>query len=154
MSNTLPFHAPHDAQAGCALCQTMGGTLVWQDAAWRVIRAGEADYPAFYRVILRDHVAEFSSLASAQRVRCMALVAAVEQVLVARLKPTKVNLAALGNLVPHLHWHIIARFDWDSHWPQPVWAIRLREPDPAPLARLACDLATLDAAVSQALDAV
>ena len=40
--------------------------------------------------------------------------------------PTKVNIAALGNMVPHLHWHVIARFDWDSHFPAPVWAAAQR----------------------------
>ena len=52
----------------------------------------------------------------------MEAVACVEQVLRAQLVPTKVNLASLGNMVAHVHWHVIARFDWDSHFPAPVWA--------------------------------
>jgi hypothetical protein len=44
----------------------------------------------------------------------------------AHLQPDKVNLAALGNAVPHLHWHVIARFDWDSRFPAPVWAAEAR----------------------------
>jgi len=50
----------------------------------------------------------------------------VEQALRQHLAPTKVNIAALGNMVPHLHWHVIARFDWDSHFPAPVWAAAQR----------------------------
>ncbi|MCM2253147.1 MAG: HIT domain-containing protein, partial [Ramlibacter sp.] len=65
---------------------------------------------------------------------CMDAVAQVEQALRAHLRPAKVNLAALGNVVPHLHWHIVARFEWDSHFPAPVWAGALRE---APTERLA-----------------
>jgi len=38
------------------------------------------------------------------------------------LQPDKVNLASLGNAVPHLHWHVIGRFAWDSHFPGAVWA--------------------------------
>jgi diadenosine tetraphosphate (Ap4A) HIT family hydrolase len=38
-----------------------------------------------------------------------------------QLAPTKINLAALGNMVAHLHWHVIARYDWDSHFPASVW---------------------------------
>ena len=52
------------------------------------------------------------------------------QALRQHLSPTKVNIAALGNMVPHLHWHVIARFDWDSHFPAPVWAAAQR-PSPA-----------------------
>jgi len=39
----------------------------------------------------------------------------------ARLTPTKMNLASLGNQTPHLHWHLIPRFADDSHFPNPVW---------------------------------
>ena len=39
----------------------------------------------------------------------------------ARLAPAKINLASLGNLVPHLHWHVVPRFADDSHFPQPAW---------------------------------
>ena len=43
--------------------------------------------------------------------------------------PAKINLASLGNVVPHLHWHVIARYEWDSHFPAPVWAHPQRECD-------------------------
>ena len=59
----------------------------------------------------------------------MAAVTAVEQALREHLQPTKINLAALGNLVPHLHWHVIARFDWDSHFPGAVWGESKRARD-------------------------
>lgn len=125
--------------------------LVWQDADWRVIRAEEVDFPAWYRVILRRHVAEFSQLADAERARCMALVVAVESVLIRCLQPAKVNLAAFGNLVPHLHWHITARFAWDSHFPQPSWGERQRSVEPAAEHRLRVALPVLDAEVAEAL---
>ena len=106
----------------CPLCASTGGALVWQDAELRVIRADEAGFPAFYRVVWHAHVAEFSDLSAPQRQRCIDVVVLVEQQLRLALQPTKINLAALGNQVPHLHWHVIARFDWDSHYPAPVWA--------------------------------
>jgi diadenosine tetraphosphate (Ap4A) HIT family hydrolase len=146
------FSPPDRAVAGCPLCEEAGGLLLWSDADWRLIRVADADFPAFYRVICRRHVAEFSALDAGQRRRCMDLVAAVEQVLVQRLRPTKVNLAALGNMVPHLHWHVIARFDWDSRFPHPVWSAKQREVDPPPANRLALSLAELDAAVVAACD--
>lgn len=114
----------------CPLCAEDGGALVWRGERLRVIRAQEAGFPAFYRVVWNAHVAEFSDLAAVDRVHCMEAVALVEQALRQHLSPTKVNIAALGNMVPHLHWHVIARFDWDSHFPSPVWAAAQR-PSPA-----------------------
>ena len=114
----------------CPLCAEDGGALVWRGERLRVIRAQEAGFPAFYRVVWNVHVAEFSDLAATDRVHCMEAVTMVEQALRQHLSPTKVNIAALGNMVPHLHWHVIARFDWDSHFPAPVWATAQR-PSPA-----------------------
>jgi diadenosine tetraphosphate (Ap4A) HIT family hydrolase len=96
-----------------------------------VIRADEPGFPAFYRVVWNAHVAEFSDLDAGQRQHCMDAVTVVEQVLREHLAPTKVNLAALGNMVPHLHWHVIARFGWDSHFPAPIWAAAQRGRDSA-----------------------
>ena len=115
----------------CPLCATAGGTLVWQGAHLRVIRADEAGFPAFYRVVWQGHVAEFSDLSPAERQHCMDAVVVVESALREFLQPTKINLAALGNVVPHLHWHVIARFQGDSHFPAPVWAAAVRDRVPA-----------------------
>lgn len=149
----IAFQPLPDARAGCALCNEATGVPLWQDGAWRVIRVEDADFPAFYRVITRHHVSEFSALLAPERARCMELVCAVERVLIEQLQPTKINLAALGNMVPHLHWHVIARFEWDSHFPQPVWGTRQREPAGGAAARLALPLAELDARVVEALRA-
>ena len=135
----------------CALCETDGGTLVWRGDQLRLIRADEAGFPAFYRVVWNAHVAEFSDLSPAERQHCMDVVARVEQVLRTQLSPAKVNLAALGNMVPHLHWHVIARFAWDSHFPAPVWALPQRARDAAQEAALAARLPALDAALRHAL---
>lgn len=104
--------------------------MVHQAAKFRVIHAEEAGFPAFYRVVWTDHVPEWSDLSPDDRLLCMEAVAVVEQCLREVLAPAKMNLAALGNMVPHLHWHVIARFDWDSRFPSPVWAAAQRESDP------------------------
>jgi diadenosine tetraphosphate (Ap4A) HIT family hydrolase len=50
------------------------------------------------------------------------------------MQPDKINLASLGNVVPHLHWHVIPRFVDDPHFPNPVWGVKVREtPRVAPL---------------------
>nr|WP_238826124.1 HIT family protein [Comamonas sp. CAH-2] len=133
------------------MCREAGGLPVWQGAQLRVIRAQEEGFPAFYRVIWTAHAAELSDLSEVDRNTCMAVVAAVERVLRTELQPTKINLAALGNMVPHLHWHVIARHDWDSHFPAPVWANPLRARDLAREAQLQDALADCDAAIAQAL---
>ena len=125
--------------------------MVWRGERLRVIRAQEVGFPAFYRVVWNAHVAEFSDLAGADRVRCMEAVTLVEQALRQHLSPTKINIAALGNMVPHLHWHVIARFAWDSHFPAPVWAPPQRARDAAQEAALAARLPALDAALRHAL---
>ena len=122
---------------GCLLCETPGGLLVFKNEQFRVIQAVEADFPAFYRVVWNTHVAEFSDLSVEERKVCLNAVVAVEEVLREQLNPTKINLAALGNVVPHLHWHVIARFDWDSHFPGSVWATPQRVVDSQKLTQLA-----------------
>lgn len=106
----------------CALCTEDGGAVIHRAADWRVVRAEEAGFPAFYRVVWNAHVAEWSDLSGDARVRCMEVVVAVEQGLRRHLSPAKINLASLGNLVAHLHWHVVARFEDDSHFPAPLWA--------------------------------
>lgn len=128
------------AVAGCPLCDAPGGRIVFEGAKLRVIHAQEEGFPAFYRVVWRDHAAEFSDLDAADRVLCMEAVVRVEQCLRDALAPTKLNIAALGNMVAHLHWHVIARFDWDSHFPGSVWAAVQRA---APTERLAAVQALL-----------
>ena len=135
----------------CALCAENGGALVWRGERLRVIRAQEVEFPAFYRVVWNAHVAEFSDLTAADRVHCMEAVTLVEQALRQHLAPTKVNIAALGNMVPHLHWHVIARFDWDSHFPAPVWAAAQRPSPPEPEAALRALLPALEAQLQSQL---
>ena len=127
MADNSPAVPAAPALPDCPLCQQEGGTLVWRGEKLRVIRADEASFPAFYRVVWNAHVAEFSDLDAAERAHCMDVVVQVEQALRQHLQPTKINLATLGNMVAHLHWHVIARFDWDSHFPAPVWAAAQRQ---------------------------
>jgi diadenosine tetraphosphate (Ap4A) HIT family hydrolase len=125
------------SEKACPLCEADGGLLVFRNHDLRIILADEAGFPAFYRVVWNRHVAEFSDLSATERQICMHAVARVEQVLRSELQPDKINLAALGNMVPHLHWHVIARFAWDSHFPTPVWSAPQRQADDAQVAAVA-----------------
>ena len=139
------------AVPACPLCEADGGTLIWRGEKLRVIRADEAGFPAFYRVVWNAHVTEFSDLSAADRAHCMDVVVQVEQALRAHLQPTKINLATLGNMVAHLHWHVIARFDWDSHFPAPVWAPAQRERVQSQEAAVRARLPAVDAQLRQVL---
>jgi diadenosine tetraphosphate (Ap4A) HIT family hydrolase len=137
--------------AGCELCEHDGGRLVHHDGDWRVVGVDDAEFPAYYRVICNRHVAEFSDLDPAERDRCIVLVDTVERVLRERLQPTKINLASLGNVTPHLHWHVVARFDWDSRFPNPIWGAVQRAAPADALAGVVAQLPDLDRRLAERL---
>jgi len=118
--------------AACVYCETAGGRVLYEDDRARVVLADEP-FAGFCRVIWKAHVREMTDLAESDRMHLMNLVFAVEAALRALLDPVKINLASLGNLVPHVHWHVVPRFADDSHFPQPVWAARQRDAAPRPL---------------------
>lgn len=113
--------------AACSLCNPVGEDRVWENTELRVILVPDADYPGFCRVIWQAHVAEMTDLPPAARTRFMTVVWAVEAALRAVMKPDKINLASLGNQVPHLHWHVIPRFCADPHFPDPIWTVPKRD---------------------------
>jgi diadenosine tetraphosphate (Ap4A) HIT family hydrolase len=106
----------------CPLCEPGAETVLWRDDACRVVWVEDPDYPGFCRVILNAHVREMTDLPEDERQRLMTVVFAVEAAVCEVLQPDKVNLASLGNQVPHLHWHVIPRFADDRHFPDPIWA--------------------------------
>ena len=63
----------------------------------------------------------------------MALVFAVEEAIRHVMQPDKINLAALGNMVPHIHWHVIPRYKDDAYFPGSVWSSRTQESSKAAL---------------------
>ncbi len=106
----------------CPLCQTPGGELLWENNLLRIIDARDPLYPGFTRVIWKAHAAEMTDLSPADQLTLFQAVLQIESIQRALLGPDKINLAAFGNMVPHLHWHIIPRWRDDTHFPQPVWA--------------------------------
>ena len=111
----------------CELCDTPGGTVVWESPTCRVVRVADPDYPGFCRVIWTAHVRDMSDLDPGERHFMMDLVFAVERVVRDLFAPDKINLASLGNQTPHLHWHIIPRWRDDHHFPEPIWGRPQRE---------------------------
>jgi len=137
----------------CELCSAAGGDILWEDQQCRVIRVGGKEgeaYPGFCRVVWREHVREMSDLPTADREHLMRLVFATEAALRLLYQPLKINLASLGNLVPHLHWHVIPRFADDPQFPAPIWSNQKQRPGPSPT-RPAIDNQTLREAIRRVL---
>ena len=137
------------AEIDCELCRRTGGELLWQGERCRVVHVSEAGYPGYCRVIWEAHVKEMTDLSEDDRMHFMEVVFAVESVLREQLQPGKINLASLGNLVPHLHWHVIPRHADDPHFPQPIWAAPQRAPSAV---TRETSTAALAAALAAALD--
>lgn len=111
----------------CELCMNPGGAVLWQSASCRVVRVDDAHYPGFCRVIWNAHVREMTDLDAAAQASLMRVVLAVESVVRRLFNPDKINLASFGNMVPHVHWHIIPRWQDDRHFPEPIWGSVRRE---------------------------
>lgn len=133
-------------EPACPLCPPPLTEPLWSADDCYVIAAAEPDWPGFCRVIWRAHVGEMTDLEPLARARVLEVVFAVEAALREVCAPDKVNLASLGNMVPHLHWHVIPRWRDDATFPGAVWAPAQR---PAPAREV--DLAVLRAAVVQRL---
>jgi diadenosine tetraphosphate (Ap4A) HIT family hydrolase len=98
------------------------------DTRCRVVFIDDAPFAGLCRVVWNDHVKELTDLGHGDRTHVMDVVAAVEAALRELLRPDKINLAALGNQVPHLHWHVIPRYADDTHFPDTIWSTAKREP--------------------------
>ncbi|MBW7861313.1 MAG: HIT family protein [Rhodocyclaceae bacterium] len=120
----------------CPLCDARGEHVLWRDRHCRVVFIPDPDYPGYCRVIWNDHIVELSDLIPEERTWLLEVVCATETALRELMRPDKINLASLGNQVPHLHWHVIPRHRDDAHFPQPIWGTRQREgrirPGPEP----------------------
>lgn len=103
--------------------------MLFRDDRLRVILADEPDYPGFTRVVWQAHVAEMTDLSVPDRLHLMNVVFQVESIMRTCMQPDKINLASLGNQVPHLHWHLIPRYVDDPTFPAPVWAPAVRSAD-------------------------
>ncbi len=136
----------------CVLCYPADDIqVVGQNGKWRIVLVDDAAYPGFCRVIWQDHVAEMSDLPEPARLEVMDAVFLVEKAIREVMRPDKVNLASFGNMVPHLHWHIIPRFADDAHFPESVWGTRQRDPDVAILEKRRAQLPELKASIRRML---
>jgi len=107
--------------------------LIWRGDDCRVILVNDSDLPGFCRVIWNHHIAEMTDLSHGAREHLMALVFVVEEAIRNVMHPDKINIATLGNMVPHIHWHVIPRYRDDVFFPGSAWSQKIQQ---APVANL------------------
>ncbi len=111
----------------CVLCHPQKENVVWKNKELRVIQVDDPLFPGYFRVIWNKHIAEMSDLTDDERQFLEKVLLTVEKVVREQMQPDKINWAQFGNMVPHLHWHIIARYRDDSHFPESIWGLKQRE---------------------------
>jgi len=79
-------------------------------------------FPGYTLLFTKDHVTELFHLHRDVRSALMEEVSTVAKALFTIFKPDKINYELLGNMVPHIHWHIVPRFASEPLWPRPIWA--------------------------------
>jgi len=88
----------------------------------------DANHPWLILVPRVENAVEVIDLDTAQQAQLMQEIDRASRALQAAVKPHKLNVAALGNVVPQLHVHVIARFHDDIAWPRPVWGMATAQP--------------------------
>lgn len=89
----------------------------------QVLLIKDANYPWLVLVPARDDLRDFDDLAPDDLQQASAEIVRASRALKTVFTPDKINVGALGNMVPQLHIHVIARFADDPAWPQPVWGV-------------------------------
>ncbi|AJE04265.1 HIT family protein [Geobacter pickeringii] len=79
-------------------------------------------FPGYTFVFTKEHVTELFHLPPRVRQGIVEEVTVVAEALYNLLRPAKMNYELLGNMVPHMHWHLVPRFATDPLWPRPIWS--------------------------------
>ncbi|MEI6703374.1 MAG: HIT family protein [Deltaproteobacteria bacterium] len=79
-------------------------------------------FPGYTLLFTKSHVTELFFLDKELRIVLMEEVSRMAKVLYGVFSPSKINYELLGNMVPHIHWHIVPRFASEPLWPRPIWA--------------------------------
>lgn len=86
----------------------------------------ESEIP-WVKVFTQKKYKEFSETPTEVKLEIFRVLDVIEKEMLSFFKPKKINIASFGNYVPHVHWHIMARFEEDSYFPEPMWGEKQRE---------------------------
>ncbi len=90
------------------------------------IEIEESEIP-WLKIFTQNPYREMSEVPSEVKFEIYDLLDIIEKEMLAYYKPKKINIASFGNYMPHVHWHIMARFEEDSYFPEPMWGKKQRE---------------------------
>jgi len=90
------------------------------------IEIEESEIP-WLKIFTQNPYKEMSEVPSAVKFEIYDLLDLIEKEMLDYYRPKKINIASFGNYMPHVHWHIMARFEEDSYFPEPMWGTKQRE---------------------------
>lgn len=90
------------------------------------IEIEESEIP-WLKVFTIENIKEFSQCPTETKIEILRVLDIIEKQMLEYFKPQKINIASFGNYLPHLHFHIMARFKQDSYFPEPMWGVKQRE---------------------------
>ena len=99
--------------------------LIYENAIVR-IETHESEIP-WLKIFTHTPYKEMSEVPADIKLEIYTLLDIIEKEMIAYYHPDKINIASFGNYLPHLHWHIMARFKEDSYFPEPMWGEKQRE---------------------------
>jgi len=100
-------------------------SVVYQNKNIR-IETEESEIP-WLKIFTNSPYREMSDVPAEIKFEIYTLLDIIEKEMIAYYAPDKINIASFGNYLPHVHWHIMARFSKDSYFPEPMWGKRQRE---------------------------
>lgn len=87
----------------------------------KLLMMNDYHFPWFILVPKRESIKEIHQLTEVDQMQLTKEGVFLSSLIQKEFKAHKMNIAALGNMVPQLHVHVIARFDFDTCWPHPIW---------------------------------
>lgn len=98
---------------------------IWENALVR-IEIEKSEIP-WYKIFTQFPYREMSTVPIETKKEIYALLDLIEREMLSFYRPTKINIASFGNYMPHVHWHIMARFEKDNYFPEPMWGVKQRD---------------------------
>jgi diadenosine tetraphosphate (Ap4A) HIT family hydrolase len=105
----------------CIFCNNSNEELVIKNDIYKVIKVFNQDYPIYFQLVINQHIKELSDLPYQDALKVFDTIYLLDKLICEIYNVDKVNIASFGNIIPHLHWHIIGRYKHDKHFPNPIW---------------------------------
>ncbi|PLY11795.1 MAG: HIT family protein [Desulfuromonas sp.] len=109
----------------CVMCSRWeddADLQIWEGKYSRLVLNRDQYFRGYCLLFTREHVTELFHLEPEVRQGVMEEMVRVAAALAELFQPAKMNYELLGNMVPHIHWHLVPRFTDDPLWPRPIWS--------------------------------